>query len=141
MTEEQQAYQRALRLLSIKARFQTELALRLKQEEFSERAITYALEKCASYFDDEELGKAKLRSKAKKGFGAKYIGLNLRQYLSQEKAEEALEEFDEAEALSRYLEKHPRLLTDPKGKLRLLRRGFDLQTINEVFAKYRHPGL
>jgi SOS response regulatory protein OraA/RecX len=141
MSENQKAYLRALRLLSIKARFQNELECRLKQEEFSDQAIAYALERCANYFNDEELGKARMRSKAKKGFGARYLKANLRRYLSDEEAEDALEELDERAVLEAYLEKHPKLLMDPQGKARLLRRGFDLQSINEVFAKYRLPIL
>ena len=134
----EEAYQRALRILGFKGRFQKELEERLRQEGFSEEQIAFAMKKCNPYLDDVELAKAKVRGQAKKGYGARKIAALLQQYISPE---EALLEFDEKEALCRYLEKHPKLLCDPKAKGRLLRRGFSFETIQDVFAKYLKHGL
>ncbi len=137
MDENQKAYLRALRLLAVKARFRTELKARLRQERFSDEAIAYALEKCVRYFNDEELGKSKIRTKAKKGYGPRYLAASLKAHLDEDILAKAFDEFDEKKVLIEYLEKHPKLLQDPKAKLRLLRRGFSYDIIQNVlnFAK------
>jgi len=124
-----QAFKRAIHLLSIKARFRKELEERLRQEGFSEPDIEEALEKCSRYLDDEELAKSKVRVQARKGYGSRRISASLQRYTT---TEEALLEIDEKETLSNYLKKHPKLLNDPKAKLRLLRRGFSYEIIEQV---------
>jgi len=124
-----QAFKRAIHLLSIKARFRKELEERLRQEGFPEEDIGEALEKCACYLNDEELAMSKARIQAKKGYGSRRISASLQRYTS---SKEALQEIDEKEALCNYLKKHPKLLADPKAKLRLFRRGFSCEVIEQV---------
>jgi SOS response regulatory protein OraA/RecX len=124
-----QAYKRAIYLLSIKARFRKDLEERLRQEGFPDSEIAEALDKCSRFLDDEELAKSKVRIQARKGYGSRRISLFLQHY---NLPKEALYEFDEKGALCDYLRKHPKLATDPKAKLRLLRRGFSHEVIEQV---------
>jgi SOS response regulatory protein OraA/RecX len=124
-----QAYKRAIHLLSIKARFRKELEERLRQEGYPDPEIAQALEKCSRYLDDEALARSKIRVQARKGYGSRRISASLQRYTS---SQEVLQEVDERETLLTYLKKHPKLLVDPKAKLRLLRRGFSFEMIDEV---------
>ncbi|MBS3905365.1 MAG: RecX family transcriptional regulator [Simkania sp.] len=143
MEDFDKAYQRALRLLSVKGRFKREVEERLCSEQFSEGAIAHAIERCvrAGYFDDIERGRQKSLSRARKGYGSKRISVELSQFLSEEEVQGVVEQLDETRALEQYLQKHPKICDDPKAKQRLLRRGFHYRVIEEVFAKYRTPDL
>ncbi len=133
----QKAYQRALRLLSVKGRFRTELEQRLRLELFSEEAIAYAIEKCnrIGYLNDEDRSQQKRSACARKGYGARRIAMELGQFLDDDGVENAMNDFDEKKALLEYLRKHPKIQPDPKAKLRLLRRGFSYSTIEEAFKE------
>jgi SOS response regulatory protein OraA/RecX len=124
-----QAYKRAIRLLSVKAYFRKDLEDRLRQEGFADVEIKQALEKCASYLDDEAILRSKIRAKAKKGYGPHHILASLRNY---NPTQAAISEIDERETLLNYLRKHPKLQCDPKAKRRLAARGFSYELIEEV---------
>ena len=124
-----QAYKRAIRLLSIKAYFRKDLEERLRKEGFADEEISQALEKCASYIDDEAILRSKIRVKAKKGYGPHHILASLHNYNPSKKA---VAEIDERETLLNYLRKHPKLFNDPKAKRRLAARGFSYELIEEV---------
>ncbi len=137
MKEFEESYQRAIRLLAVKGRFRAELERRLRQERFSEEAITKTIERCicAGYLDDEQRGRQKLLSCARKGYGVQRIALELSQHIDEGIVRQILGDFDEKKALEEYLRKHPKLLKDPKVNLRLLRRGFKRGLIEETVNK------
>lgn len=124
-----QAYKRAIRLLSVKAYFRKDLEERLRKEGFADVEIRQALDKCAPYLDDEQLLRSKIRTKAKKGYGPRYILASLH---SHHPSLAAIAEIDERETLLSYLRKHPKLLHDPKAKRRLAARGFSYELIEEI---------
>jgi len=131
------AKEAALFLLARRSYFTQELAGKLRQKKLSSTSITYAISECQrlGYLDDALRTKSLVASQKARGVGPRLIALKLRQKSGGVKCEEL--EVGALDAARLYLDKRfkKRVLTREerqKAFMALQRRGFDLNTIQEL---------
>lgn len=127
--------QQALRFLSYRGHFSSELKNKLQKKGYSETEIAHALQECErlGYLDDQERKLLLIEQMRRKGYGPKRIALRL-QFLDVEVREEELGDQDK-EKIAAFLEKQGDL-SDPKKRAKALRslqrRGFSWEAIGNA---------
>lgn len=138
--EEDQARERALRLLGYRERTESEFSRRLRDDGYPSSVVSMLASRFVELglIDDERFGRMYARSRLGSGFGPRRVARELADKgLSPEIVAVAMSEYEEVdpvEAAKRVL--GGRIATDRKGRERLIRRlvtkGYDYRTAAEA---------